>query len=110
MRNRLLSWKSKFLSIDRRLTFIKSILGSLAIFTLSFYKAPKKVLKEMEKIKSNFLWGGSEETRCIHWERWDDVCLPKENGGLGVRRIGDFNVVLLNKWNWRMLMEEDNLW
>ncbi|XP_058768582.1 uncharacterized protein LOC131642338 [Vicia villosa] len=110
IKKRLASWKGWFLSFGGRLTILKSVSGSLAIFMLSFYKAPKKVIKDIVKIQSNLLWGGSEEKRCIHWARWDTVCLPIEKGGLGVRRIKDFNLALLCKWKWRILNHPDTLW
>ncbi|XP_058726223.1 uncharacterized protein LOC131597549 [Vicia villosa] len=72
--------------------------------------APKKIIKDIIKIQSNFLWGGVEDKRNIHWASWDTVCLPIEKGGLGVRRIGDFNVALLCKWKWRILEQTRALW
>ncbi|GJW42345.1 RNA-directed DNA polymerase, eukaryota [Tanacetum coccineum] len=41
-RNKLTCWKAKSLSIGRRLTLIKSILGSLPVYFLSLFKAPQK--------------------------------------------------------------------
>ena len=41
---------------------------------------------------------------------WDSVCLSREEGGLGVRKLREFNVGLLGKWCWRMLVEEEGLW
>jgi len=41
---------------------------------------------------------------------WNTVCLKKEVGGLGVRRIREFNNVLLGKWCWRLLTEKNSLW
>jgi len=41
---------------------------------------------------------------------WNSVFLSKEEGGLGVRRIREFNVVLLGKWCWRMLVDKEGLW
>jgi len=38
------------------------------------------------------------------------VCSRKEVGGLGERRIKEFNVALLGKWCWRLLVERDSLW
>jgi hypothetical protein len=33
-----------------------------------------------------------------------------DRGGLGVRRLGEFNLSLLGKWCWRMLVEKEGLW
>ncbi|GAU22230.1 hypothetical protein TSUD_227660 [Trifolium subterraneum] len=41
---------------------------------------------------------------------WDQICLPKELGGLGVKNLDLFNVALLNKWKWRFLTDNDALW
>ena len=38
------------------------------------------------------------------------MCSRKEVGGLGVMRIKEFNVALLGKWCWRLLVERDSLW
>ena len=42
--------------------------------------------------------GGGEDIRKVTWINWDTVCLSKEEGGLGVRRLKEFNLVLLGKW------------
>ncbi|XP_058784344.1 uncharacterized protein LOC131659127 [Vicia villosa] len=52
MRKRLSSWKGRWVS--------------LAIFTLYFFKAPMKVIKELNKIQNNFLWGASKDSRKMH--------------------------------------------
>ena len=44
------------------------------------------------------------------WVDWNFVCLRKEVGGLGVRRIREFNSALLGKWCWRWLTEKESLW
>jgi len=38
------------------------------------------------------------------------VCDSKEVGGLGVRKMREFNLALLDKWCWRMLVEREGLW
>ncbi|XP_058752711.1 uncharacterized protein LOC131625894 [Vicia villosa] len=73
-------------------------------------KAPKKVLKDITRLQSNFLWGGAGEGRKIHWVSWKTICLPIEKGGLGLRRIKDFNLAFLNKWRWRILGGSEALW
>ncbi|XP_058765925.1 uncharacterized protein LOC131639447 [Vicia villosa] len=110
VRRRLNSWKGRWLSFGGRITLLKSVLISLAIFTLSFYKAPKKIISEINKMQSNFLWGGTEEKRKMHWVKWNDLCLPVEKGGLGFRRFDLFNKALLLKWNWRIFSASNELW
>jgi len=38
------------------------------------------------------------------------VCLRKEYGGLGVRKLREFNTALLEKWRWRLLIDREGLW
>ncbi|PNX62766.1 hypothetical protein L195_g053154, partial [Trifolium pratense] len=47
---------------------------------------------------------GSEEACKIHW---DKVCLDRENNCFGVRRVTEFNLALLGKLWWRMLVERE---
>nr|GFA67994.1 RNA-directed DNA polymerase, eukaryota [Tanacetum cinerariifolium] len=54
LRSRLSKWKVKTLSIDGRLTLLKSILGASSIYNMSIFKVPTGVLKVMETIRSRF--------------------------------------------------------
>lgn len=62
----LTTWKNRFLSTGGKIVLINSILNSISIYSLSFYKAPIKVLKEIRMIQANFLWGGAEDKKVIH--------------------------------------------
>ncbi|XP_058765688.1 uncharacterized protein LOC131639202 [Vicia villosa] len=77
---------------------------------ISFSLAPVKVLNEITRLQSNFLWGETVEGTKIHRASWMNVCLPIEKGGLGLRRIRDFNFSLLHKWRWRILGGLEALW
>ncbi|GJV68385.1 sodium/hydrogen exchanger 6 [Tanacetum coccineum] len=41
---------------------------------------------------------------------WDSVCMPKHEGGLGIRRIYDFNVALMATHIWSILTHKESLW
>jgi len=36
--------------------------------------------------------------------------LAKEVGGLGLRKLREFNSTLLGKWCWRMVVDREGLW
>lgn len=98
VRNKLCSWKGKLLSLGGRVVLINAVLNTILIYTLSFCKAPKKVLKEIFKIQSNFLWSGTEQRKSIHWVNWTKVCASKNKDGIGIKNIEVFNISLLLKW------------
>jgi len=58
---------------------------------------PKRVMRKIERIQR---WGKREGSGKIASVKWDKVCLPKEDGGLGVKNIRIFNTALLAKWRW----------
>ncbi|GAU43299.1 hypothetical protein TSUD_389980 [Trifolium subterraneum] len=110
IRNRLSGWKCKNLSIGGRLILLKSVLSSIPVYYLSFFSAPSGIISSLDSIFCHFFWGGCEDNRKIAWVNWETVCLRKEVGGLGVRRLKEFNVSLLGKWVWRLMVEHDSLW
>ncbi|GKD38272.1 RNA-directed DNA polymerase, eukaryota, reverse transcriptase zinc-binding domain protein [Tanacetum coccineum] len=63
MVSRLSKWKVKTLSIGGRLTLLKSVLGATPIYHMSIFKAPMKVLQNMEAISARFFNGADLNTR-----------------------------------------------
>nr|ABD28747.2 Putative non-LTR retroelement reverse transcriptase, related [Medicago truncatula] len=103
-------WQSWFLSFGGRLILLKSVLTALPVYALSFFKAPSGIISSIESLFNKFFWGGGEEKRKISWVRWDTLSLRKEYGGLGVTRLREFNIALVGKWCWRLLLEREALW
>ncbi|RHN70051.1 putative reverse transcriptase zinc-binding domain-containing protein [Medicago truncatula] len=110
VKKRLLGWRSKFLSFGGRLVLLKSVLSSLPVYAFSFFRAPSGIISTLESLFINFFWGGSEDQRKISWVSWNNICASKINGGLGVRRMREFNVSLLGKWCWRLLVDKGSMW
>ncbi|KAK9075730.1 hypothetical protein SSX86_004059 [Deinandra increscens subsp. villosa] len=107
---RLNNWKSHVLSQGGKATLLKSVLGSLPLYYLSLFRAPCCVIKEMESIRLNFFWGGSQNARKISWIAWDRVLAPKERGGLGIGSFKAANLALLSKWGWKFKTNKAALW
>nr|ABN08480.1 Putative non-LTR retroelement reverse transcriptase, related [Medicago truncatula] len=110
IKSRLSRWQNRFLSFAGRLILLNSVLTSLPIYVLSFFKAPSGIISSIEFIFNKNFWGGSENNRKISWLAWSTVCSRKEFGGLGVRHLMEFNIALLEKWCWRMLVDRDGFW
>lgn len=82
----------------------------MPVYYMSLFKIPECVAKELDKIQARFLWGGDEFNKKIHLVKWNEVQLPKKQGGFGIRDIRLMNVCLLIKWWWRYAVEEEALW
>ena len=110
MDKKLSGWKRLYLSKGGRLTLLKSTLSSLPTYYLSLFTIPKAMATRLEHIHKHFLWGSS--VKCFKYPlvAWEKVCLPRELGGLGIRKLMPFNRALLGKWLWRYGHETSHLW
>ncbi|RVW44756.1 putative ribonuclease H protein [Vitis vinifera] len=75
-----------------------------------FFRMPKRVARRLEKLQRDFLWGGGSTERKAHLVSWEKVCVSKEKGGLGLRKIVQLNKALLGKWVWRFARAKDEMW
>ncbi|XP_028081835.1 uncharacterized protein LOC114283208 [Camellia sinensis] len=105
VQHRLTGWKRQYLSEDGKLTLVKSILSSIPTYFMSVYVIPVSVARHLEKLLRDFLWGNYDGEFRYHLVSWKKICCPKEDRGLGVRRLCKFNLALLEKWLWRFSNE-----
>ncbi|XP_058784133.1 uncharacterized protein LOC131658901 [Vicia villosa] len=56
---------------------VERVLNAIPLYSLSFYQAPKKVIKEIIGIQRRFHVEGVEGERCINWWKWQT--LTEEN-------------------------------
>lgn len=77
MCSRLSSWKGKQLSLGGRVVMINSVLTSMPLYFLSFFKIPKKVLKTLIDIQRSFLWSRCDDVKKVATVNCGQVCKPK---------------------------------
>ncbi|GAB4841386.1 hypothetical protein Ancab_039697 [Ancistrocladus abbreviatus] len=65
---------------------------------MSIFRMPAKVVQKVDILRRRFLWRGSSLQKGLAWVKWETVCQPKSQGGLGVKRMQEFNLALLGKW------------
>lgn len=76
------------------------MLSSLPIYFISSFRLPRIVKLKLEKIQRDFLWGGVPRLA-----PWNVVCLAKDGGVLGVKRLDTLNKPLLGKCIWHSIEE-----
>ena len=103
-------WKRQYISKGGRVTLIKSTLASMPLYQLSLFRMPRTVARRLEKLQRDFLWGGGSTERKAHLVNWERVCVGKEEGGLGLRKLAPLNKALLGKWVWRFAWAKDEMW
>jgi hypothetical protein len=77
---------------------------------MQYARLPKTLCEEMEKIQRSFLWGETNQSRRPHLVGWDVCCLPKNEGGLGIKKPHHMNDVFLMKMLWNLINNPDDLW
>jgi hypothetical protein len=94
---KLSSWKGKHLSVGGRLILINFVLISLVMFMLSFIEVLRGVLEKIDYYRSRFNWQSDQHKKKYRLTRWNIICQPKDQGGLGIHNIDVQNRCLLSK-------------
>ena len=62
---KLQGWKEKLLSITGREVLIKAVIQAILTYTMSCFKLPKGLIKELEVLIRKFWWGYNDDTRKV---------------------------------------------
>ncbi|GJV36669.1 hypothetical protein Tco_1409146 [Tanacetum coccineum] len=83
VRKRIGDWKNKSLSFAERRQLVVSVLSSMHIYWASVFILPAGIIHDIEQLMCGFLWCKGEMQRGNAKVAWEDLCLPKLEGGLG---------------------------
>nr|GEV33683.1 hypothetical protein [Tanacetum cinerariifolium] len=84
IKNKIQSWKNKYLSYAGRLQLIAAVL--------------------------EFIHNQSENTTGKAKVAWSIICKPKDQGGLGLKNLQSWNLALLAKHVWNIANNKESLW
>jgi len=96
-------WMAKLLSFTGRVECVKSVLTKFLSYWVQSFRIPNSIATELESA-SNFIWNGK-----MHVWIWKSMCLPKKEGGLGLRRVHGISLAAGIKLIWRLFTTK-SLW
>lgn len=104
------SWTVRHLSFAGRFQLIQAVIYSTISFWASMFIIPNECVVILERMCEAFLWNGAPNSARGAKIAWDSVCTPKEAGGLGLKRLADWNKVLGLKLIWLLFTAGGSLW
>ncbi|CAI0429274.1 unnamed protein product [Linum tenue] len=107
---RLAGWKADNLSLAGRVTLAMSVLNALPSYAMQTAMLPASVCDYLDRKIRAFIWGSQQGRRRIHLINWETVCLPKSQGGLGLRSARELNTTYFLKLAWTILKHPEELW
>ncbi|XP_052207161.1 cell differentiation protein rcd1-like isoform X1 [Diospyros lotus] len=98
------AWQAASLSYAGRLELIHAMIQGVVCFWCSILPVPAAVIDQIYSLCRCFLWNSKASL-----VSWKDVCLPKCEGGLGLKDLKSWNSGLLIKILWD-IHRKDTLW
>ncbi|XP_074347208.1 uncharacterized protein LOC141686043 [Apium graveolens] len=110
VRTQIQNWDGKLLNKGGKEVLLKTVTRSILNYDVSVYLLLIEMCRDMEKMMCKFWWKSSaKKDKNIHWMSWERMCRSKMYGRLGFRHLHEFNVALLDKQGWRLVINPDSL-
>nr|GEV06787.1 hypothetical protein [Tanacetum cinerariifolium] len=109
VKKKIFDWKNKYLSYGGKLQLIASVLSLLNVYWASMFILPKNICASIDRILKDFLWSFEENRKGFTSVAWKDICVPKSQGGLGLRSMKLMNEGLMIKYLWNIVSKKDSL-
>ncbi|GKD74061.1 putative reverse transcriptase domain, reverse transcriptase zinc-binding domain protein [Tanacetum coccineum] len=89
-------------------------LGVPLVLSRLIYRDCKELIEKVQKCVND--WKNKSLSTAGSFSRgkakvaWEVVCLPKVEGGLGIRRLDTFNKAVMMSHNWKLLSLKESMW
>jgi ribonuclease HI len=103
------TWSGREASSAGREVLLKSVAQAVPTYSMSCFLLSKITCKKIKTPISNYWWGGSADSKKIHWQSWERLTYPKALGGMGFRDLRNFNKAMLGKQGWRLMTNPESL-
>ncbi|CAL9234962.1 unnamed protein product [Arabidopsis halleri] len=83
IKQRALSWSSRFFSSAGKLTMLKSVLAAMPTYTMSCFHIPNSLCKRIQSALTRFWWDSSNGKKKMCWISWRKMTKSFKSGGTG---------------------------
>ena len=81
---KLQCWEEKLLSQAGREVLIKTVVQAISTYIMSCFELSVGLCSEIESLVKKFWWGQKRDCRKIYWMKWENLCQPKKDEGMGI--------------------------
>ncbi|CAL1405408.1 unnamed protein product [Linum trigynum] len=110
IQQKLATWKTNHLSVAGRITLVKSITSSMAIYPMFTERLPTAICNSLDRINRQFVWGEEDGKSKFHPVAWEQMTKPRQQGGVGIRPTKLANQAMLAKGAWKLATGNQALW
>jgi hypothetical protein len=77
---------------------------------MGIFILPKKIIRAIEQKFNKFFHNGKEEGVAKAKVSWSDLCYPKKEGGLALKRLEVWNQTSMLRHIWSIFARSDSIW
>ncbi|XP_074291247.1 uncharacterized protein LOC141618022 [Silene latifolia] len=110
IRQHVSHWATHLLSYAGKIQLINSVIFGLSIFWGSSVLLPIGIVKKINKLCKDFLWGISAGMYKMTFKRWDSFCLPRAEGGVDIKEVLSWNKTQMLSWIHKLVTHTDTIW
>lgn len=109
IQRKLESWKTNLLNVAGRACLARSVIATIPTYVMQVFWLPRSIIHRINQIMRSFIWSKNSGQRGWHLIKWDTVTLPRKDGGLGLKEMGDFNTSFMGKVVWALAQNSNKL-